>query len=55
MAQVQIINNETGEAEESFDVSGESDRQIERLIRGIEINLDHTRYYVDRDDVEGAA
>lgn len=55
MAQVQIINNETGEAEESFDVSGESDRQIERLIRGIEINLDHARYYVDRDDVEATA
>lgn len=55
MAQVQIINNETGEAEESFDVTGESDRQIERLIRGIEINLDHTRYHVGRDDVEAAA
>lgn len=55
MAQVQIINSETGEAERSFDVSGKSDRQIERLIRGIEINLDHARYYVDRDDVEATA
>lgn len=55
MAQVQIINNETGEAEQSFDVTGESDRQIERLIRGIEINLDHAHYHVDRDDVEATA
>lgn len=55
MAQVQIINNETGEAERSFDVSGKSDRQIERLVRGIEINLDHARYYVDRDDAEATA
>jgi len=55
MAQVQIINYETGETERSFDVTGKSDRHIERLIRGIEINLDHARYYVDRDDEEAAA
>lgn len=48
MSEVRIVDNETGEVVESFDTTGQSQRQAEKLMRGIEINLDHARFHVTR-------
>lgn len=43
---IEIIRFGTGEAVESFDVSDYSERQIERLISGMSINLNHDEFYI---------
>ena len=48
MSEVRIIDNETGEVVRSFDTTGQSQRQAEKLMLGIEINLDHERFHVTR-------
>lgn len=45
---VEIVNRETQEVVESFDVEGKADRVIDRLEAGISINLDHQRFYTRR-------
>lgn len=43
---LEITNIATGEVEESFDVTGDTERQIERLLRGILINLNREKFFV---------
>lgn len=43
---VEIVRFGTGETVESFDVSDYSERQIERLISGMSINLNHDEFYI---------
>lgn len=43
---VEIIRFGTGETVESFDVTDYSERQIERLISGMSINLNHDEFYI---------
>ncbi|MBK4183184.1 hypothetical protein [Corynebacterium macginleyi] len=43
---VEIIRFGTGEAVESFDVTDYSERQIERLMSGMSINLNHDEFYI---------
>lgn len=48
MAEVQIINRETGVVDQRFDVTGRTNRYIEKVMRGVQINLDNVRYRVER-------
>lgn len=43
---VEIVRFGTGETVESFDASDYSERQIERLISGMSINLNHDEFYI---------
>lgn len=43
--EVAIIDRDTDKTVKSFKAA--SERQAEKLERGIEMNLDHRRYYVD--------
>jgi len=42
-----IRRKDTNEIAEALDVEGYSQRDIERMIRGMSINLNHDDYYVD--------
>lgn len=44
---VVIVESSTGEVVKEFDVTGKSDRHIDRLMAGMSINLDHESFYVD--------
>lgn len=44
---VAIVKSATGEAVREFDVTGRTERQIDKLIDGISINLDHENYHVE--------
>lgn len=46
---LEITNIDTNQVEESFDVTGDTDRQVERLLRGILINLDRDKFFVADD------
>jgi hypothetical protein len=41
---VEIVDLETEEAVQSFDVAGHSDRQVERIIRGLAAQIDGKRF-----------
>lgn len=43
---LEITNIATGEIEESFNVTGDTERQVERLLRGILINLNREEFFV---------
>lgn len=42
---IEIVEFETGKVVESIDVSNKSFKTIERIERGININLNHNSYY----------
>ncbi len=42
---IDIIEHSTGNVVEQIDVSGRSDRQVERVDNGININMNHEMYY----------
>lgn len=42
---IEIIDKDTGEAVETVDVSGRSGRDAHKVQRGMNINLNHDRYY----------
>ncbi len=46
MTVVQIVEIATGKVEREIDVTNKSEHLREKLIRGIEMNLDHDRYRV---------
>lgn len=50
MSALIIKDVESGAETKRFDTTGKSERQIERLERGILINLDHDRFYIDQED-----
>lgn len=43
---VQIVSDVENKAVETIDVTGRTNRSIEKLVKGIEINLDHIHYAV---------
>lgn len=43
---LEITNIATGEVEESFNVTGDTERQVERLLRGILLNLNREEFFV---------
>lgn len=43
---VQIVEDFENKAVETIDVTGRSNNSIEKLVSGIEINLNHERYTV---------
>lgn len=45
---IEIVDRETREVIESFDVEGDTDRAIDKLEAGININLDHQRFLTRR-------
>lgn len=52
MKYILIIETETGLIEKTFDVTGKSERQIERISNGMSINLNHKKYHISIDDDE---
>lgn len=42
---IKVISYETKEVVEKIDVTGRSEREIERCERGLNINLNHDKYY----------
>ena len=44
---VYIRNRDTGEIHETLNVDGWPQHQIERMIRGMSINLNHDEFYID--------
>jgi hypothetical protein len=51
---IEIKHDRTGEIIQRWDVSHKSDRDIERIINGVSINLNHAEYSVrcNRTDTE---
>lgn len=45
---VVIVKNDTQEVVKEFDVTGQPDRRIERLINGMSINLDWANYSIEQ-------
>lgn len=45
---IEIVDRETREVVKSFDVEGDTDRAIDKLEAGININLDHQRFLIRR-------
>jgi hypothetical protein len=43
---LRIMEYGTGEVAKELDVSGMPDRMVEKIIQGININLNHERYYI---------
>lgn len=43
---LEITNISTGEVTESFNVTGDTERQVERLLRGILLNLNREEFFV---------
>lgn len=43
---VRIVEDETGNVVREFDVTGKTERQIDKMINGIYINLDVERFSV---------
>lgn len=39
------MSYETGKEEDRIDVTGKTDTEIEKIERGININLNHDKYY----------
>lgn len=48
ITELQIVERETGNVVESFDVAGYTARAVDKLAAGIDINLDHQRFYTRR-------
>ena len=44
--EVQVISYETDKPVHTIDVSHKSDDMANRIVRGMDINLDHKRFYV---------
>ena len=44
---IEIIERETKKVEKRFDVSDKSERSIDRIELGMNINLNHTEYHTD--------
>lgn len=42
---IEVVSYETGEVIHRVDVTGRSERQIDQIDRGMQHNLDHTRFY----------
>lgn len=42
---IEIVEYSTEAVVESVDVSGKNERQIDKIDRGININLDHDKFY----------
>lgn len=45
MKKIQVIETETGHVEHQIDVSDKSERQIEKVEDGLNINLNHEVYH----------
>lgn len=43
---LEVTRIATGEVVESFNVTGDTDRQVERLLRGLLTNLNREEFYV---------
>lgn len=43
---LEVTNIATGEVVESFNVTGDTERQVERLLRGLLTNLNREEFYV---------
>jgi hypothetical protein len=52
MKQIQVIQKSDKSVIHSIDVTGKSDRQIERVEDGININLNHDEFYTVIAEVE---
>lgn len=42
---LEVISYGTGEVVERFDVTGQTERQIDKLDNGVNANLNHEEYY----------
>jgi hypothetical protein len=51
---LEIRKTETGEVVKSLDVTGKSDRQIDRIWGGMSINLNHDEYSIKLNIGQGA-
>lgn len=51
---LEITRIDTGEVEESFNVTGDTERQVERLLRGILTNLNREEFFVADNTRESA-
>ncbi|MCP4987241.1 MAG: hypothetical protein GY928_14680 [Colwellia sp.] len=49
---VVIIQASTGAVAQRFDVTDKSERYVDKLERGISINLDHAHFYIDNEESE---
>lgn len=45
--ELRVVEIATKKVVRTFDVTGKSERQIEKLVRGLLINMDRDRFYVD--------
>lgn len=50
MSALIIREFESGKEVDRFDTTGDTERQIDRLERGILINLDRDNFYVDQEN-----
>lgn len=54
MADLLIIKRATQEVVKRIKVSSLGETYVDRVVRGIEINLNHEEYYVDEREIEAA-
>ena len=45
VARIEIVSYKTGKSVKTFDVSDKSERQIDKIDSGININLNHDKFY----------
>lgn len=45
MAKIEIVAYGTDEVVKTIDCPGKSERQVDKIDRGVNINLDHERFY----------
>ena len=43
---IEVYHAQSGDVVKSIDVSDKSDRQIDKIERGVMINLNHNEYYI---------
>lgn len=44
---IKVIEFETGECVHEIDVTGKTERQIEQVERGLNLNLNHNKFYTE--------
>ena len=42
---IDVVSYETGEVVKSVDVRGKAERTVDKVDRGMQINLDHEKYF----------
>jgi uncharacterized FlaG/YvyC family protein len=42
---IEVVDNETGEVVKTIDVTSRSDREVEKIDSGLNINMNHERYF----------